>query len=231
MCLAASAGVPAFAQAPSPPHDPGPPVVVASGEGVIKRAPDRAWVTIAAESRAKTPQEAQKQNAAAMAAVLSKVKGAGIPADAIQTAGYDLQPEYDFHEGRQTLRGYVARNSIEIRVDTLPRLGEIIELAVSSGATMVRGVRFDLKDRSALERDALKLAVGDARHRAEALAEGAGMKVENVIRIQELGASEPPRPVMMGMARTEALQVTGAPPIEAGEIEIRVGLTITAGIR
>jgi hypothetical protein len=231
MCLAAaSTGVSAFAQVPPSPQS-GPPVVVTNGEGVIKRAPDRAWVTITAESRAKTAQEAQKQNASVMAAVLTKVKGAGIPADAIQTAGYDLQPEYDFHEGRQTLRGYVARNSVEVRVDALPRLGEIVEVAVSSGATMVRGVRFDLKDRSAIERDALKLAVADARHRADALAEGAGMKVENVIRIQELGASEPPRPVMMGMARTEALQVTGAPPIEAGEIEIRVAVTITATIR
>ena len=33
-------------------------VVVTNGVGVIKRAPDRAFVTIAAESRAKTPVEA-----------------------------------------------------------------------------------------------------------------------------------------------------------------------------
>ena len=31
---------------------PEPPVVVASGEGVVKAAPDQAWVRIGAESRA-----------------------------------------------------------------------------------------------------------------------------------------------------------------------------------
>ena len=31
-----------------------PPVVVTSGEGRVKRAPDQAWVTLAVESRAKT---------------------------------------------------------------------------------------------------------------------------------------------------------------------------------
>ena len=139
------------------------PVTVTTGEGSVKRAPDRAWVTVSAESRAKSPREAQKLNADAMSAVLQKLKGAGLRGDAIQTRGYDLQPEFDYNNGRQTLRGYVARNSVEVRVDDLPSLGEILEQAVSSGATSVSGVRFDLKDRAAAEREALRLAVADAR--------------------------------------------------------------------
>ena len=214
------------------PAIPSTPVVVASGEGIVKRAPDRAWVNVTAESRAKTPQEAQKQNAAAMAAVLQKVKGAGIPEEAIQTSSYDLQPEYDFHEGRRTLRGYVARNSITIRVDTLPRLGEIIDLAVSSGATMIGGIRFDIKERDALERDALRVAVADARRRADALAAGADMKVVGVTRIQEHGAVEvpPPQPLAR-MAAMEAVAGQAGPPVEAGELEIRARVTLTAAIR
>ena len=61
------------------------PVVVTVGEGIVKRVPDQAWVMIAAESRAKTPTEAQKLNADAMNAVQQKLKGVGLPADAIQT--------------------------------------------------------------------------------------------------------------------------------------------------
>ena len=98
-----------------------PPVVVTMGEGVVKRAPDRAWVTIAAESRAKTPGEAQKLNADAMSAVMQKLKGVGLPAEAIRTAAYELRPEFDYANNRQTLRGYVARNAVEVRVDDLPK--------------------------------------------------------------------------------------------------------------
>ena len=66
------------------------PVIVTTGEGVVKAAPDRVWITIAAESRAKSPKEAQRANADAMKAVLDKLKGLGLAGDAIRTSGYDL---------------------------------------------------------------------------------------------------------------------------------------------
>ena len=60
---------------------------------------------------------------------------------------------------RRVSRGYVARNSIEVRVDDVSRLGELLELSVGQGATTVHGLRFDLKDRARLEREALRQAV------------------------------------------------------------------------
>ncbi len=79
--------------------------------------PDRAWITITAESRAGNPRDAQRRNAEAMTPVLEKLKAAGVPADAIKTIGYDLQQEWDFVNNRRVSRGYVARNTIEVRVD------------------------------------------------------------------------------------------------------------------
>jgi hypothetical protein len=208
------------------------PVVVSSGEAVVKRAPDRAWVTITAESRAKSPAEAQKLNAEAMSSVLQKLKGAGLQGDAIQTRAYDLQPEYDYNEGRQRLRGYLARNSVEVRVDELPRVGELLDIAVTSGATSVGGVRFDLKDRSGAEREALRLAVEDARRRADAAASGAGMKVERVLRISEQRADvmPPPRPYLME-SRATAMKADAAPPVAPGEMEIQANVTLVCAIR
>ena len=144
--------------------------------------PDRAWVTIAAESRAKTPGEAQKLNADAMSAVMQKIKGTSIPAEAVRTASYDLQPEFDYANGKQTLRGYVARNSIEVRIDDLAKLGSVIDVSVGAGATSVSNVRFDLKNRTIAEQEALKLAVADAKSQADAAAQAAGVKVERIVR-------------------------------------------------
>ena len=228
--LAFVLGLTALAVSAQSPATPPVPVVVTTGEGIVKRAPDRAWVTVTAESRAKTPQDAQKQNAAAMSSVLQKLKGAGIPDEAIQTSAYDLQPEYDYNNGRQTLRGYVARNSLDVRVDTLPKLGEIIDLAVGSGATMISGIRFDLKDRSAVEREALRIAVADARRRADAAAEGANMKVVGIIRIEEQAATvmPPPRPMMAMRAEMAQEKTT---PVAPGELEIRASVTVTSALR
>jgi uncharacterized protein YggE len=172
-------------QASGAPQTTNEPVIVTTGEGLVKMAPDRVWVNIAAESRAKSPREAQRANADAMKAVLDKLKALGLPADAIRTFGYDLQPQFDYANGRQSLREYLARNSIEVRVDEVARAGEVLDAAVGSGATSVSGVRFDLKDRSAAEREALKKAGADARGRADAAAAGASMRVDRVVRIEE----------------------------------------------
>lgn len=229
LVLAASA---ARAQVPATTPGESPvPVVVTTGEGVVKRAPDRAWVTIAAESRARTPQEAQRLNTQAMTTVNDKLKGAGVAAEAIQTTAYDLQPEYDYADGKQTLRDYVARNQIQVRVDDLAKLGELVALAVGSGATNVSGIRFDLKDRDAVERDALRRAVADAKARADAAAAGAGAQVARILRIEEAGSAppQPPRPVPM--VERMSMQASAPVPMESGEIEVRVTVTLTAEIR
>jgi uncharacterized protein YggE len=210
---------------------PDGPVVVTHGQAVVKRTPDRAWVTIAAESRARTPAEAQKLNADAMSAVIAKLKGASLPADAIRTVGVDLQPEFDYANNRQTLRGYLARNAVEVRVDDLPRLGAILEGVVTAGATNVSGVRFDVKERDAAEREALRLAVADARARADAAVAGAGVKVERILRIEE----ERPMPIApqprIAMMQESVRVMASEPPVAPGEIEIRSHVTLTAVIR
>ena len=205
-------------------------MVVVSGDGLVKAAPDQAWVTLAAESRSRNPKEAQAQNAAAMSSVQQKLAAAGIPKDAIRTLAVDLQAEYDFVDGRQVPRGYVARNTIEVRLDGTARVGEVIDIGVTGGATAVRGVRFDLKDRISLEREALKRATADARARAEAAASAAGRTIDRVIRIEEPTDRPYPPPVPMMMeARTQASRPET--PVIAGEIEIRATVVLTATIK
>jgi len=205
---------------------PPPDVVITSGEGLIQVAPDRAWITIAAETRGPSAREAQRRNTEAMRPVQDALKKAGLPAEAVRTVGYDLQQEFDFVNNKRVSRGYVARNSIEVRVDDVSRLGELLELSVGQGATTVHGLRFDLKDRARLERDALRQAVTDARMKAEAAAAGAGRAVDRVIKVEEGGGSTPP-PMPMFRAQAAQANAGDAVPIAAGQIEIRATATVT----
>jgi hypothetical protein len=210
---------------------PPEPTVVTTGEGIVQAAPDRAWITISAESRASSPREAQRRNAEAMGPVQDALRAAKVPADAIRTMAYDLQQEWDFVEGRRVSRGYVARNSLEVRVDDITRVGELLELTVGKGATSVSGLRFDLKDRAKLEREALRLAVAAARAKADAAASGAGRAVDRILRIDETGGFVPP-PVPMPALRTLAQSAPeAAPPISVGQIEIRMTVTVTSSLR
>lgn len=213
------------------PPAPRTPVIVTTGEAVLQRAPDRAWVTIAAENRARTPGEAQRANATAMTAVNAKIRAAGIPAEAIQTVGYNLQPEYDYNDGKQTLRDYLARNEVQVRVDTLDRVGDVITAAVGSGATNVSGIRFDLKDRDAAEREALSRAVADAAARAQAAAAGAHVTIDHVIRIEEQRDFQVPQPRPVAMMARQAANAAPSVPIEAGQIDIRARVVVTTAIK
>ena len=167
-----------------------------------------------------------------MTPVIDKLKASGIPEEAIRTVAYDLQQEWDYVNNRRTSRGYVARNSIDVRVDDVERVGELLELAVGSGATSVSGLRFDLKDRGKLEREALRMAVAEARARAEAMAAAAGRAIDRIVSINEQGISAPPpppRPMFREMAQVAA--APDAPPISAGQMEIRANVTITAVLK
>lgn len=209
---------------------PETPLIVTTGQAEVKKAPDRAWVAINAESRAKDPKEAQRLNAAAMNAVMEKLKGMNLGADAIRTTAYELHPEFDYANNRQTLRGYVARNAIEVRVDEIARIADVLGVAVGSGATSVGGLRFDLRDRVAAEREALRLAVQDARSRADAAAAGAGVQIVRVQRVEEQRMFEPgPRPMMRDAV--QSMVADAAPPITPGTIEIRSTVTLTVVVR
>ena len=205
-------------------------VIVTRGEASVKRAPDQAWVSIAAESRASSSAEAQRLAAEAMKAVDSALSRAGLPDGAVRTTGYSLQPDMEYVNGRGRVRGYIARNQVEARVDDLRKLSAVLDAAGSSGATTIAGLRFDIKDRATVERDALRLAVQDAMARAKAIAAGAGGELGPIVRIEEQGDMDRPQP--MYRAAPMAMSATVAEtPISPGELDIRAQVSLTVRIR
>ena len=135
-----------------------------------------------------------------MTAVQQKLAAAGIAKDAIRTIAAELQLESDWVNGRQVPKR-VCRAQHRSRSGwmTSTRVGEVIDIAVAGGATAVHGVRFDLKQRESLEREALKRATADARARAEAAA--LGRRPRDRSRHSHRGARHapdpPPQPMMM----------------------------------
>ena len=213
----------AFAQQPVEPQ------IVVTGEGIVKATPDQAWVSIGAETRSKASKDAQQRNAEAMTAVMQKIASFGVAKDAIKTTAIDLQMEFDYNNGKQTPRGYVARNTLEVRVDDLAKLGDVLDAVVSSGATMIHGLRFDVKQRTHIEGQALQAAVKDAMSKSQAIASSAGRGLDRILRIEELSGGGEPVPMMRqyAMARAEGAST----PVAAGEMEIRAQVRLTVAIK
>ncbi|MCC7125910.1 MAG: SIMPL domain-containing protein [Acidobacteria bacterium] len=212
------------------PGSPSAPTVSVTGEGIVRRAPDQARVRIGAEGRSARPTDAQSIANTAMTAVQGKLAALGLPKDAIRTMTVSVQMEFDYVEGKQKPRGYVARNVIEVRVDDLKRLGEVLDISVAAGATTLFGLEWGLKDRAQAEREALTLAVTDAMARADAVAAGAKRTVDRLVRIEESGAvMSPVRPQMAD--RTMAFSASASTPVAEGEIEIRGNVVVTVALK
>lgn len=207
-------------------------LVIASGEGVIKRAPDQAFVIVAAEARSRQPNEAQGQNARVATAIRARLAAFTLPDDAVRTMNVDMQPEFDWAGGKQTLRGYLATNVIEVRLDDVTRVGDVVDAVIAAGATRVTGVRFTLKDLQGHEEQALTLASAAALARAKAMASGVGRNIDRVVRLDETGSTSMPPPPSPMLMRAMAAQADAPPtPVNAGDVEVRVTVTLHALLR
>lgn len=224
---------PAAAQTPAPPV----PMVVASGEHRIKVAPDQAWVTVSLATRDSKAPEARRLGAAAMTTVTAELRKTGLAADAIQTVGFSLHPEYEYVNQRQRMKGFILSNQVQVRIDDVSKVADVLDsvgalsLPASSNVT-IGGLRFDLKNRTNVEREALKGAVEDAMARAKSMAAGAGLTLGRTLRIEEAtNQVVPMRPEPYMMARSDAANAPVQTPIEPGDIEIRSQVTLTIEIK
>ena len=202
-----------------------PPLVRASGEGMMTAKPDQATVTIGVTTQSANADAASQQNAKQLAAVLAQMKSdLGAKAD-IRTSGYSLTPNYKYGNGTApTITGYTASNSVLVKVEDLPRLGAMIDAATKTGANTIQGIVFGLKDAAGLQGQALAKAAQNARVNAEAIAAALGLRVVRVHSAETDSTS----PAVPAQARFQAMAADARmpTPVEAGTIEVRATVTI-----
>jgi len=186
-----AAGTPASTAAPPPfsadaaSRSPVSGIIV-TGHGVVEAAPDRAIVTMGAQFTRATAQEAQEVASMTMAQALRQVMALGIPRERIQTVEINLFPQRRPPAGE--IVGYQAVQRARITLDDLALVGRVLDAAVASGANLLDGVTFTVRDAGAARTRAFAAAVQDARASADALAAAAGLGTPRIVRIEELGA-------------------------------------------
>lgn len=190
--------------------------VVGTGEAVAP--PDMATIRLGVTSEAREAAEAMRANAAAMTQVLARLTGAGIADRDMQTSELSLSPRWGRPEpGRDAeVTGFVASNTLTVRVRDLDVLGPTLDAALGDGANTLGGLSFGISDAAALRDAARRAAVADAKRAAEVLAAAAGVTLGALQELSELGGANEPQP----MARME-MSVADALPVAAGEATIR----------
>lgn len=187
------------------------------GEGSVSVKPDIAQISIGVTTEDKQLETAQQENARITQQVIDVIKSMGVTSKDIQTQVYDIQPQYDYIEGRQVFRGYRVINILKVVVRDLEKVGVIIDAAVKAGANTVNNISFTVSDQRRYYEQALRLAIEDAQKKAFAVGDKLKVRINPVpvnITEQSVNVGIPFSPMVL-KASTEA-----ATPIEAGENEI-----------
>jgi uncharacterized protein len=192
-------------------------------EGSVNGAPDFAPVTLVVTNIGKTTGEAIPDNAKAASALVSLIKAQGVaPAD-IQTSNLSISHIFSQPSRGQatapTITGYSVSNTVALKFHDIPRLGGLLDRAVTAGANSVSSVGFDHADPSALLDKARALAVADATRKANVYA--AGAKIGRPMTLtEEQGRTPTARYLLRAYTATAAVPT----PIEAAKDK----LTVTA---
>lgn len=213
--LAATSVAAAQATAPQTPQ------IVTRGRGEADIIPDRAEIMVQVETRSNDATRAGEMNATATRAVLDTLRrGFGLADRDMGTAGYSLQPQMVYQEGKPPqLSGFVVTNSVRVRTSQIPRLGAMIDAAIRKGGTSVAGPAFYAANADSARRLALAQAVAKAKADAEIAATAAGGRLGPLLELvteQSDEGAPGPRP-MFAMQR-----VAADTPIQAGEQRVTV---------
>jgi uncharacterized protein YggE len=200
-----------------------PARISVSGTGRAARPADLARAVFVAEAARETAAEARAAAAGIADAVLAAIRGAGVPAADVQTAGLDLSPTWE-HDGNRMVRtGFTVTNRIGVTVRDLETVGRVLDAGLQAGATGLDGVTFALADPRGPETEARRAAVADARGRAETIAAAAGGTLGALRSVAEgVEAGPSPRP-MARLAAFEAADST-ATPVLPGVVEVTVSV-------
>jgi hypothetical protein len=192
--------------------------------GISTRTPDVATISAGVVTQASKAGDAMAANAKAMSATIAALKRAGVADRDIQTQSINLQPQYRYGDNQPpVLTGYQASNRVSVRIRDMAGTGGVIDALVSAGANQIDGPILAVDHPESALDEARAKALATARTRAELYAKAAGLTVRRIVRISE-SESGPPivRPMAM-MARAKAADMT---PVEAGEQELAVNLSV-----
>jgi uncharacterized protein YggE len=193
------------------------------GHGEVEAAPDIAVINLGVMSRESDAGASMQAASQRMHSVLEAVRRLGVPDRDIQSTGLNLFLD-------QQANVYMASQQVTVRTEDIGKAGAILDAAVQAGANASTGVGFSIDDPSALEDEALELAVADARRKAGRLAAALGVTVDRVERV-EASSGGAAVPAFRRQSSAAVAQRAALPPMEAGQVVIAADVRVTYTFR
>ena len=187
----------------------------------LRTPPDEASITVGTQAKATTATGAVAANKVKTEKLLAAIRAAGIRERDIQTQGIQLQPDYRWDNepggrGRQTLIGYIAGNSVQVKTRDIDKLTSLLDALTTAGADSVYGPNFAIGDPAPLRREARVRAMARGQAEATEYARNNGFTSVRLLSVEE-GTSYRGTEVVVTGARIANLSAPPPPPPPAPE--------------
>ncbi|WP_348262460.1 SIMPL domain-containing protein [Telmatobacter sp. DSM 110680] len=195
-------------QAPQPQLkiDPSNRTLSVTTTETVSVEPDLAILHIGFDTQPEDAKTAYADGARISNAIISALKQAGVAEPDIRSESQFLQRDFTkIHKFKLTQQWTV-------RVDP-PKAAEILDIAVTNGATTSGDIEWTVKDEHALEAKALDRASTRARENAEVLAKGLSVRLGAPIYITNQLTTITPRPMMMNAFAADRASLAPPPPL------------------
>jgi len=201
-----------------------PSLITVNGVGKVYLVPDIAYIYIGVHSQAESVADALSQNNAQAQSITNTLLAQNVAAEDIQTTAFNVYPQQQYGpNGEMTGIIYVVENQVYVKVRNLQNLGALLDGVVKSGANSINGITFDVQDHASAETEARKLAIEDAKAKAEDIATQAGVQLGNLYSVN-ISSAGSPMPVYEAKGGAAG---GGSVPVAAGQLVIEVDTSMS----
>jgi uncharacterized protein YggE len=206
------------------------PTIVVVGTGTTTSVPDQCVVTVALNAIGTTPAEALDLCAAAADRAIAALVHEGVERRDVRTTNLSVQDFFD--QAAQKVTARLGSYQLEITVRSLGRVAGVVAALSDAGgdALQVRSLHLTVSEREPLRQEAMRLAVRNATARAHELADAAGLRLGEILLIQDYGAFGGPQYPVRNLAMETSGQMGPSLPLEPGEISASASVTMTIAV-
>ena len=235
-----------------------PATISFSGHGEVQAVPDIANVSFTISQDDTTVKAAQAGVAVIEKKALDLLKAKGVADKDIKTANASFYPKYEYRQAvcppipmgagtagitvnptspyycppsKQVLTGYTASESITVKVRNTDSVGDIMQGLGTTGVSDLSGPNFAIDNPDTVQAQARKLAIDDAKTKAEVLAKDLGVTLSKIVSFSDNSGGYPVMYAKDSMMSVGAVPAAAPAIIPKGENTISSDVTITYEIR
>ncbi|MFZ2190158.1 MAG: SIMPL domain-containing protein [Candidatus Magasanikiibacteriota bacterium] len=207
--------------------------IMVEGVGKVTAKPDIAMISMGMTASGTTVVVAQEKNTEVMNNLIAKVKALGISEDDIQTANYNIYPQYDYTEASgSVLKGYEVQQTVSVKIRDLAKSSQVLALAGEVGANNVSGLQFTIDDNEVYKAEARVKALKQVAEKAKALSQSLGVNLVDIVSYNEYSGDSGMYPLYKYAESAVGMGgATPAPDIQSGSTDIVLNVNVTFEIR